>query len=320
MEQCAACRKEFEETKKIVQLCRNMPEIPLPEGFTQRLHERLVAEAKPKKSVVFQFNRYKRGFAVGAAVIAASLVFVATPFFHLYQDSGDVSHRNIQGGQIAEITPEDNQTPDETTETVLPEQNESQPEDRQQPESPQAEDLPENIAGQASVAPEDNRIPEQKTEITPSVPTPDNSGETPQQTPEAAQPQPAAGAASQQQPEAAEDARAPHAAAPQNEMSNGIGAVDAHKGGSNSMVMTTRANQEPNVMQVSANAENRAWLQENAADYSSRQQVNGLELVTLTQTEYQALLESNIDYEAMQDVPWEAMDLMDMDGYYVVLK
>lgn len=96
MAQCAACRQEFEETKKIVALCRQMPEIPLPEGFAQRLHERLLLEAKPKKSVMIQWKRYKRGFAVGAAAIAASLVFVATPFFSLYNGSGNVSIPNIQ--------------------------------------------------------------------------------------------------------------------------------------------------------------------------------------------------------------------------------
>lgn len=322
MEQCAACRKEFEETKQVVQLCRNMPEIALPEGFTQRLHERLAAEAKPKKSVVFQFSRYKRSFAVGAAVIAASLVFVATPFFHLYQDSGEVSHRNIQDNQIAEITPESSPAPEEMTETVLPEQNESQQEEGQQPESPQAEDLPENIAGQASVRQENNRTPEQKTVTQPSVQIPDRNEEVPQQTPEApvVQPQQTAGAAPAKQPEVTEDVPAPYAAAPQGEMANEIGAAEAYKGGGSGMVMAARGSSEPVVQQISASAENRAWLQENAAGYSDRQTVDGLEIVTLTIEEYRTLLSSNVQHETPPEVPQTAIDLMNADGYYVILK
>ncbi|MCI9626656.1 MAG: hypothetical protein HFI90_07715 [Clostridia bacterium] len=322
MAQCAACRQEFEETKKIVALCRQMPEIPLPEGFAQRLHERLLLEAKPKKSVMIQWKRYKRGFAVGAAAIAASLVFVATPFFSLYNGSGNVSIPNIQdtpGMGIAQggsQTPESTAAPDMAASIVLPQQNMTQPQQGQQPESSQTNDLPENIAGQETALPKNHQIPEQKAAVQPPVQTPAAAEETPQSAPQ--NPPMAASGTTVSQPENVPEPKgnAAMASAP----SNSLDAVEAHGGGGGSMVMAARGNSEPIVQQISASAENRAWLQENAAGYGSRQTVDSVEIVTLTVEEYRTLLDSNVQHETPQEVPQAAMDLMNADGYYVILK
>lgn len=46
MESCENCRRELKEYKNMVFLLRNMEEEPLPEGFHERLHSRLVEETK----------------------------------------------------------------------------------------------------------------------------------------------------------------------------------------------------------------------------------------------------------------------------------
>ncbi len=321
MAQCATCRQEFEETKKIVELCRQMPEISLPEGFTQRLHERLVLESKPKKSMMIQWKRYKRSFAVGAAAIAASLVFVATPFFHLYNDSGNVSIPNIQdtpgvgiaqgGGQ----TPESATIPDTAANMVLPQQSVTQQEQGQQPESSQVDDLPENIAGQETTLPENHQISEQRTVVQPPVQTPAEIQQIPQPTPQNSPT--TAGGVMASQPETIPE---PHSNAATPAPANSLESVDAHSGGGGSMVMAARGTLEPIVQQISDSAENRAWLQKNAAGYSNRQTVESLEIVTLTVEEYRSLLDSNVQHETPRDVPQAAMDLMNADGYYVILK
>jgi anti-sigma factor RsiW len=38
---CGSCRKELEEMETLANVCRSMPEIPLPEGFKTQLHEKL---------------------------------------------------------------------------------------------------------------------------------------------------------------------------------------------------------------------------------------------------------------------------------------
>lgn len=300
-----------------------MPEIPLPEGFTQRLHERLTLEAKPKKSVMIQWRRYKRGFAVGAVAIAASLVFVATPFFHLYNDSGNVSIPNIQDtqgmgmAQGGSRTPESTAAPEQAGNTVLP-QHETQQDEGQQPESSQVNDLPENIAGQEMTPPENHQIPEQKTVVQSPAQTPvtQAAAETPQPAPQNSPVSAAGGTVAGMQAESSEIAPQPHSnAAGAPAPSNSLDSVEAHGGGGgggggSSMVMAARGAAEPIVQQVSASAENRAWLQENAAGYSSRQTVDGIEIVTLTVEEYRTLLGSNVQHETPQDVPQSAMELM----------
>ena len=46
MESCENCRRKLKEYKNMVFLLRNMEEEPLPEGFHERLHSRLVEETK----------------------------------------------------------------------------------------------------------------------------------------------------------------------------------------------------------------------------------------------------------------------------------
>ena len=43
LSRCSSCAKELEQTKKTVELCHSLKELPLPEGFSQQLKVRLCA-------------------------------------------------------------------------------------------------------------------------------------------------------------------------------------------------------------------------------------------------------------------------------------
>ena len=73
-------------------------------------------------------------------------------------------------------------------------------------------------------------------------------------------------------------------------------------------------------MRVSASAENVQWIQAHAAGYGERQSVSGTEIVTLSQEEYQALLNSGIAWESVQQVPAAVEALLESGGYYLIIE
>lgn len=337
MAECAACRKDFEETKKVMELCKHMPEVSLPEGFEQRLHERLALEAKPKKSVVLQLKQYKRGFTVGAAVVAASLVLVATPFLHLYDDSGNVAHVGIQDNPITGILPTGGQTPettaepDSTAEPVLPEQEGvTLPEQGAATELPSETVLPENTAGQENSQKNGSQVTiQQPAETQQPTQQPAGSQEVQQPAQQTTQPETAADMADATTPNTYEAAQENNVPAPtiggteaNPVVSSGGGSRNSvGSGGGGSSAATAMATSlEPVMVRISASAENRTWVQQHVAGYGNRQTAGGVEIVVLTQAEYQALMNSEISLETTWEVPQAAKDLMEPDGYYVILK
>ena len=66
LEQCAQCRALFEQLQALHTSFSDMEEIPAPEGFAQRVMDRVRTESKPKVIPLFQ-NRQMRGFAAMAA-------------------------------------------------------------------------------------------------------------------------------------------------------------------------------------------------------------------------------------------------------------
>lgn len=307
--ECAACRRELEETKKIMELCRGMENVPLPEGFSERLHERLMQEAKPKKMPMFRLQQYKRGFAIGAAVVAASMVFVATPFFRLYNESGNVPH--IEGEKSiqteSEVTPTAVEPRETPTVTVM-ETADAETEAVAKP--PRAAEPTEAIEEMQTTA-EPKQEPQTASPAEQSVTTAE---------PQAVQKADAAEPSTSTEPSAAAEPNV-QTAEIQSEIGVG-GAVPfvASRAGGSGGASAAVLSAEPTFAVLEDTAQNRAWVRENAAAYDSRISADGTEIVTLTEEEYQACLYDGPEAAENQELPQTIVALLDADGYYIILK
>lgn len=86
LSRCSSCAKELEQTKKTVELCHSLKELPLPEGFSQQLKERLCAQPAPQKRLMPLWLKDRRLY-MGVAALAASFVLILGPFYTMYQNS-----------------------------------------------------------------------------------------------------------------------------------------------------------------------------------------------------------------------------------------
>jgi len=92
---CGSCRKELEDMEKLVEACRNMPEIPLPEDFRTKLHEKLAQyyeEKQRKKKSILARNRYiKICGTVAACLVLVLLVkgFTGDSFLNVHKTASD---------------------------------------------------------------------------------------------------------------------------------------------------------------------------------------------------------------------------------------
>ncbi|MGI6778700.1 MAG: zf-HC2 domain-containing protein [Acetivibrionales bacterium] len=77
---CRYCKEEYEDTLEIVSLCRNIPELSLPEGFKNQLHEKLVQEKESSARKVTPLGKkYVKIFTALAAGLL--LVFIMQGLF-----------------------------------------------------------------------------------------------------------------------------------------------------------------------------------------------------------------------------------------------
>lgn len=302
--ECAACRAQLEETQKIMALCRDMSEVPLPEGFSERLHERLMREAKPKRMPMFRLQQYKRGFAIGAAVVAASMVFVATPFFRLYNESGNVPHiaeENTIPNAAKEVPQAESEEPRETpTVTAAGAETEIGEEPRQTAKPIAVTEEPQATTPirQAETVPEVQSVQPAEQPITTAEPQSVQKADT-------AEPITATEPSVQDAKE-------------QPEIGIG-GAVPfmASRGGGGG---AAAVNAEPTFAVLADTAENRAWVRENVSGYDSRISADGAEIVTLTEDEYLTCLYDGPETAADLELPQAVTELLEADGYYLILK
>jgi hypothetical protein len=69
---CKHCKREYEDIMYVVELCRELPEEELPEGFSEQLHNKLVEEKNNQEKmnrVVLLRRRYMKIFSSIAAVL-----------------------------------------------------------------------------------------------------------------------------------------------------------------------------------------------------------------------------------------------------------
>jgi len=83
---CASCREELDGLKKVIELCRNVDEVELPEGFREELHQKLVAEKEKlyKSKGTNLLGKYIRICSTIAACLLISFFagrFIADNYF-----------------------------------------------------------------------------------------------------------------------------------------------------------------------------------------------------------------------------------------------
>lgn len=341
MDGCPQCREALEQTKKIMALCAALPEQPLPQGFEARLHQRLTQEAKPKKSILLQWRQYKRGFVVGTAVAAASLVLVATPFLGLYQESGEVPQQPVvdTGNVQVAVASESPDVPTGLQQTPgLETQQPSESGMVQQPQQtavmpPEATANVATTDGQTAVQPGGDNValpPQQTTApsapgVSQQVQQPDYSSsvQDTQQPTVTQQPEENTNQLPQEQtaPASVEpNAAGTLAVAGEQDMVASGGSVGGGSSNGENSIASAAVRRGVTVVRVVASADNVQWIQEHAAGYGERQSVNGMEIVALSQEEYQVLLESSIAWESVQQVPAEVESLLESSGYYLILE
>ena len=73
---CDACKAEYELMASIMQTAASLPELNVPEGFHEKLMEKVKAEAESKQERRIYARSWRKvsGFAAAAAVIAVSVV------------------------------------------------------------------------------------------------------------------------------------------------------------------------------------------------------------------------------------------------------
>ncbi|HHW49076.1 MAG TPA: hypothetical protein GXX14_10760 [Clostridiaceae bacterium] len=84
---CDSCREELNRLIKVIELCRNVDEIELPEGFREELHQKLVAE-KEKLYKQYRGTNLLNKYVKICSTIAACLIlsffagrFIANNYF-----------------------------------------------------------------------------------------------------------------------------------------------------------------------------------------------------------------------------------------------
>lgn len=97
---CHNCSAELDEIARIAQICADLPECDLPDGFRDELHEKLVAAAG-KKTVINIKNRKRIAVFRSKAVISVAagilLIFLAGSFYKM----GLFSPKSMNGATMA---------------------------------------------------------------------------------------------------------------------------------------------------------------------------------------------------------------------------
>ncbi|MFZ5989211.1 MAG: anti-sigma factor family protein [Bacillota bacterium] len=79
---CESCRSEIEELKEVVNMCKNVEDVELPEGFSEKLHEKLIEEKQKQEDkrrfIVLGSKYMKIASSIAAGII---LVFIIRGFW-----------------------------------------------------------------------------------------------------------------------------------------------------------------------------------------------------------------------------------------------
>lgn len=79
---CESCRSEIEELKEVVNMCKNVEDVELPEGFSEKLHEKLMEEKQKQEDkrrfIVLGSKYMKIASSIAAGII---LVFIIRGFW-----------------------------------------------------------------------------------------------------------------------------------------------------------------------------------------------------------------------------------------------
>lgn len=119
IETCDVCKAEYELMASIMQTAASLPEIDVPEGFHEKLMEKVKAEAEAKKERKAFALPWKKvsGFAAAAAVIAVSVV----SFMQLDRENNQTNPDMYLEKSAPVSTP----APQKTAEDVIPEESAS---------------------------------------------------------------------------------------------------------------------------------------------------------------------------------------------------
>ncbi len=75
---CIKCKEEFDCQMEIINLCKNIEDVELPEDFNKQLHQKLVKEKQGKGPLFWMNSKYiKLASSIAAAFI---LIFVTSKF------------------------------------------------------------------------------------------------------------------------------------------------------------------------------------------------------------------------------------------------
>ena len=77
---CPECKKEYEELKKLSQILSDLPEVPLPENFDQRIHDALVASKEADNAVVIPMKKQSKMKKAVKYMSTAAAIFVVGIF------------------------------------------------------------------------------------------------------------------------------------------------------------------------------------------------------------------------------------------------
>ncbi len=116
IETCEACKAEYELMASIIKTAASLPELDVPEGFHEKLMEKVKAEAEKKQERKMYALPWKKisGFAAAAAVIAVSVVSFMQLDRENNQTNPDVYLKNP-----APISTHDSEANDETVEKTV---------------------------------------------------------------------------------------------------------------------------------------------------------------------------------------------------------
>ena len=160
LQECPACKQEYEETAQIVQVMKTMDEPELPSGFQLQLHKKLL-EAASQKNRVPVFDGLREIFGTGhwkvfAPALACLVLVIGVFGSGLYDDwkNADVVIMGENSNDTPAIT--------STQEEVIP----STPnvEEALTPDAPKVESKPQYVSHAQSKEPVRNTsVPQQKT-------------------------------------------------------------------------------------------------------------------------------------------------------------
>ncbi|MDD3840614.1 MAG: DUF4349 domain-containing protein [Clostridia bacterium] len=110
MHSCKRCREEYNKICEIVEKCRDIPEVELPEGYEKQLHQKLLEQTqdeKRKKAGILHFD-WKRLVSIAAilAILVVSYNLIKAGFYMGSSDKKTAVEQMMDGGanyeQVAE--------------------------------------------------------------------------------------------------------------------------------------------------------------------------------------------------------------------------